>query len=93
MAEFRDYSGDYMPDRQGGFTGQGESSFRLAKPPCCARMRVADTRGPLAQLAEQLTLNQWVRGSSPRRPTIVYGIKNRCWFLENAFRGQRCRIS
>lgn len=26
-------------------------------------------RGPLAQLAEQLTLNQWVRGSSPRRIT------------------------
>src|SRR3989442_10362348 len=25
--------------------------------------------GPLAQLAEQLTLNQRVRGSSPRRPT------------------------
>ena len=26
---------------------------------------------PLAQLVEQLTLNQWVRGSSPRRCTIV----------------------
>ena len=25
---------------------------------------------PLAQLVEQLTLNQWVRGSSPRRCTI-----------------------
>ena len=24
-------------------------------------------RGPLAQLAEQLTLNQWVQGSSPWR--------------------------
>ncbi len=26
--------------------------------------------GPLAQLAEQLTLNQWVAGSTPARPTI-----------------------
>ena len=26
---------------------------------------------PLAQLVEQLTLNQWVRGSSPRRCTKV----------------------
>ncbi len=26
-------------------------------------------KGPLAQLVEQLTLNQLVRGSSPRRPT------------------------
>ncbi len=25
--------------------------------------------GSLAQLAEQRTLNPWVRGSSPRRPT------------------------
>ena len=29
--------------------------------------------GPLAQLAEQLTLNQRVRGSSPRRPTNCDG--------------------
>ena len=28
--------------------------------------------GPLAQLAEQLTLNQRVAGSSPARPTITY---------------------
>jgi hypothetical protein len=27
--------------------------------------------GPLAQLVEQLTLNQLARGSSPRRPTII----------------------
>ena len=27
---------------------------------------------PLAQLVEQLTLNQWVRGSSPRRCTILF---------------------
>mgnify|MGYP007051340867 CR=1 len=32
----------------------------------CFTMR----RGPLAQLVEQLTLNQRVRGSSPRGPTI-----------------------
>ena len=28
---------------------------------------------PLAQLVEQLTLNQWVRGSSPRRCTTRHG--------------------
>ena len=28
------------------------------------------TNGPLAQLAEQLTLNQWVRGSIPRWITM-----------------------
>lgn len=30
-----------------------------------------DKNAPLAQLAEQLTLNQWVRGSSPRGCTIL----------------------
>jgi hypothetical protein len=30
-----------------------------------------DTRGPLAQLVEQLTLNQWVQGSSPWRITFL----------------------
>ena len=34
--------------------------------------------GPLAQLAEQLTLNQWVRGSSPRWITM--------WALSSAGR-------
>jgi hypothetical protein len=28
--------------------------------------------GPLAQLVEQLTLNQWVRGSSPRWVTYFF---------------------
>lgn len=32
---------------------------------------VVKTCAPLAQLAEQLTLNQWARGSNPRRCTIV----------------------
>ena len=31
---------------------------------------VLDVPGPLAQLAEQLTLNQRVEGSNPSRPTI-----------------------
>ena len=31
---------------------------------------------PLAQLVEQLTLNQWVRGSSPRRCTKVVSVFN-----------------
>ena len=29
--------------------------------------------GPLAQLVEQLTLNQWVEGSIPSRPTSKEG--------------------
>ncbi len=28
--------------------------------------------GPLAQLVEQLTLNQWVEGSNPLGPTIFF---------------------
>ena len=31
-----------------------------------------NSMGPLAQLAEQLTLNQRVVGSNPTRPTIVF---------------------
>ena len=39
--------------------------------------------GPLAQLVEQLTLNQLVRGSNPRRPTIKSStspVSVRCFF-------------
>ena len=36
-------------------------------PYCCTLKKYA----PLAQLVEQLTLNQWVLGSSPRRCTIA----------------------
>ena len=31
--------------------------------------RSTERNAPLAQLVEQLTLNQWARGSSPRRRT------------------------
>ena len=40
--------------------------------------------GPLAQLVEQLTLNQLVRGSNPRRPTMIsstYPFSVRCFFI------------
>ena len=43
---------------------------------------------PLAQLVEQLTLNQWVRGSSPRRCTTVTARRreaeavSQCYFAE-----------
>ena len=33
--------------------------------------RVARTCGCVAQLVEQLTLNQWVWGSNPHAPTII----------------------
>ena len=35
---------------------------------------------PLAQLVEQLTLNQWVRGSSPRRCTNIKAMPRGAWF-------------
>jgi hypothetical protein len=36
--------------------------------------------GPLAQLVEQLTLNQWVQGSSPWRITLYLIAKKDQWF-------------
>jgi hypothetical protein len=36
---------------------------------CAVRLGSAPAQGPLAQLAEQVTLNHWVVGSSPTRPT------------------------
>lgn len=39
--------------------------------------------GLLAQLAEQLTLNQWVWGSNPQESTIyVYKSMSRLYFFE-----------
>ena len=38
--------------------------------------------GRLAQLVEQLTLNQWVRGSNPLTPAINSDLCSKnCWFL------------
>ena len=38
---------------------------------------------PLAQLVEQLTLNQWVWGSNPQESTIyVYKSMSRLYFFE-----------
>ena len=40
-----------------------------------SRVRLPDgSPAPLAQLVEQLTLNQWVRGSSPGRCTKRVGV-------------------
>ena len=38
----------------------------------CAIINIVDA--PLAQLVEQLTLNQWVLGSSPRWCTIIWPV-------------------
>ena len=38
-----------------------------------------DNDAPLAQLVEQLTLNQWVRGSSPRRCTNIKAMPRGAW--------------
>lgn len=51
---------------QGGSRGGG---VRLCDVPKPSASGAVHERGPLAQLAEQLTLNQQVRGSSPWRLT------------------------
>ena len=43
---------------------------------------------PLAQLVEQLTLNQWVRGSSPRRCTSRKDRFSTCLFCWCTLRGR-----
>ena len=48
-----------------GYDRQKKRGLPSSAPPPFIRLRDA----PLAQLVEQLTLNQWVRGSSPRRCT------------------------
>lgn len=52
-------------------------------PDVAGRRIAAPTDGPLAQLAEQLTLNQWVVGSSPTRLTTkalaTWPALLRCW--------------
>ena len=49
--------------------GSGGGGVRLCDVPELMASGLAHERGPLAQLAEQLTLNQQVRGSSPWRLT------------------------
>ena len=47
--------------------------FRL--DPRCTIPYPAVLSGPLAQLVEQLTFNQWVAGSNPARLTTVINYK------------------
>ena len=52
-------------------------------------VRVPDgSPAPLAQLVEQLTLNQWVRGSSPRRCTSKKDRFSTCLFCWCTLRGR-----
>jgi hypothetical protein len=51
--------------------------FRL--DPRCAIPYPAGLSGPLAQLVEQLTFNQWVAGSNPARLTTVPKLTNDTW--------------
>ena len=50
---------------------------------------------PLAQLVEQLTLNQWVRGSSPRRCTKKRRAVSqiRLFFFSSYLHGLRTRVA
>ena len=75
--------------RKNGYDGIGVSKtslFFLKK--CCVQIYVvviyiwALINGLLAQLAEQLTLNQWVWGSNPQESTIyVYKSIGRLYFF------------
>ena len=61
------------------------SSIRLLKPQ-------SDGHAPLAQLVEQLTLNQWAQGSSPWRCTTQTALNRlirRCFFVQE----KGCTIS
>ena len=51
----------------------GGRGFDPHRPPHFSKQGAARFHGPLAQLVEQLTLNQLVLGSSPRWPTIFQG--------------------
>ena len=51
---------------QGSFAAD-RGLFALDAPPCAVYVRRPS--GPLAQLVEQLTFNQWVAGSNPARLT------------------------
>src|SRR5439155_11648818 len=59
--------------------GPGGRGFKSLHSPHVVGRGAAASRsvlrpfGPLAQLVEQLTLNQRVRGSNPRRPTLQIG--------------------
>ena len=49
---------------------------------CCDDYNIANNKyGPLAHLVEHLTLNQGVRGSSPRRPTLRWIDYNKLWLI------------
>ena len=65
--------------------------------------KISEVTGPLAQLAEQLTLNQRVAGSIPARPTIHFlhppeishNSRLPCWvevvLLQDGETGQKAR--
>ena len=53
--------------------------------------RVNKTSGPLAQLVEQLTLNQRVAGSNPARLTI-FSLKNKVLSKSENSRSLRSKI-
>ena len=65
----------------------------------CCKGNLENKQAPLAQLAEQLTLNQWVLGSSPRGrtskkiPLILRNRRDFCVPLEMQFLGLRSLCS
>ena len=57
----------YAPTQSGKPHKVSRSAFILDKAQKATKKVQIQANAPLAQLVEQLTLNQWVRGSSPRR--------------------------
>ena len=53
----------------------------------CYNTNVLNTDAPLAQLVEQLTLNQWVQGSSPWRCTTSFFL-----FRANPEKKMKCKL-
>src|SRR2546425_10801363 len=53
---------------------KGHKPFSVHREDVQLLLRLTQKSGPLAQLVEQLTLNQRVGGSSPPRLTIIFNI-------------------
>ncbi len=73
----RDYDGGRSSVGRAPDCGSGRRGFESHRPPQTTSLlfdtvfgSITTVFGPLAQLVEQLTLNQLVVGSSPTRPTI-----------------------
>jgi hypothetical protein len=67
---------------------------RVDKPPSISLEGRAGSGGCVAQLVEQLTLNQRVQGSNPCTPTNLLGVHSgRIAWLPYSSRGRQARLT